>query len=175
MKLSKIVIVLLALVVMLSAYTPAPAAAAGTTMNLVITNNTPKMVTVELKGASSQTIYAYPGQTTKIVPAGKYSFLYSACGAKAKKGNLKMKKGAGALVIPACKMANIGFLNLDDSSGWSISFTGWMNYNVYVSPGQLKTQQMVAGVYSVRETACGQTLTGKVTIKGKKTYWMRCR
>lgn len=175
MKFHKFLLVALALVVMMSVYTPAPVAAASSSMNLTITNNTPKMVTVSLKGPSTLTIYAYPGQTTQIIAAGKYSFLYSSCGAKAKKGNLKIKKGAAILVIPACKMANTGFLNLDDSSGWSLNFSGWMNYNIYVAPGQLKVQSMVAAKYTVRSSACGETITFSMTLKGRRTYWMRCR
>jgi hypothetical protein len=182
MKTLKVLTVLLALVLVFTAWAPAMAyttsiassqnqAAAGTSVNLTITNPTPKEITVTLTGKQKYTITVPKGATiNKKLDAGQYKYSYKGCLNKPKKGNLKIQGGAATLKIAPCKMANWTFVNRDLSKPVTLKLKGWVSYSEYLGPGQTKTFAWVADTYDVSIAVCGKTYNETWKIKGNKAW-----
>jgi hypothetical protein len=182
MKTLKVLTVFLALVFVFAAWAPPVAStasaasaqdqsAAGTSINLTITNPTPKEITVSLKGKQSLTIPVPKGATiTKKLDAGKYTYSYKGCLNKTQKGNLKVQGEVATLKIAPCKMANWTWENKDLSKPVKIKLKGWVSYSEYLGPGQTKTFSWVADTYKVTIAVCGKTYNETWKIKGNKAW-----
>jgi hypothetical protein len=182
MKTLKVLTVFLALVFVFTAWAPAMAnpsaasspqneAAAGTSINLTVTNPTPKEITVTLTGKKPYTISVPKGATiNKKLDAGQYKYSYKGCLNKPKKGNLKVQGGKAALKIAPCKMANWTFANRDKSKPVTIKLKGWVSYAEYIGPGQTKTFAWVADTYKASIVACGKTYHETWKVKGNKAW-----
>lgn len=68
----------------------------------MITNKTPKSVTIHLTGAQNKSIIAPPGKTTVQLTPGKYEYSYSVCGAD-KKGKLNLALPQGVTKVRVVK------------------------------------------------------------------------
>ena len=180
MKKIKVISLLVAVFVLLSAWVPATnsiypapnpneAVAAGASIPLVITNSMPKATVVTIAGPTSYTINVAAGQTVnRMIPKAVYKFTYTGCLGVKKSGPLKMKAGQYLLPIKPCKMSTWTFYNMDDSVTYQFRLKGWMNYTGSVGPNQFKTFTFVADTYQATRYWCGKTLTSLWKMKGKR-------
>jgi hypothetical protein len=171
----KFLILFLILVFAASTWGPALASdtpATAQTAKLVITNKTPKSVTINLSGPRNQSIVAPPGKTSLQLAPGKYEYSYTVCGAD-KKGKLNLTK-SGKLNITACQMTNVKFHNVSDGTMY-LTLNGPMTYNLTLPPGVTKVR-IVKGSYRYSLTGCGGSPTnGTIVIKNDQPWVAYCK
>jgi hypothetical protein len=171
----KFLILFLIIVFAASTWGPALASdapATAQTAKLVITNKTPKSVTINLTGPRNQSIVAPPGKTTVQLIPGKYEYSYSVCGAD-KKGKLNLAK-SGKLNITACQMTNVKFYNVSDRT-MVLTLNGPMTYNLTLPLGVTKVR-VVKGTYRYSLSGCGGSPTnGTIVIKNGQPWVAYCK
>jgi len=170
-----IVAVILITALLLSVWTPAfqePASAAsGGTLKITIKNKSSQNVTVQMWGPANYNLLAKKSVASKhnVLP-GKYTYLYTVCGARIT-GEYVATKNSKPLTIPAC--AQIRLVNSTGSTMW-LRLSGPASYSFTLPPGKTNLS-VLSGTYQYTVTGCGGiSKSGKVVLKGKKTWVWWC-
>jgi len=159
---------LLALLVL--AALPAPVSAApdkgATAAKLTIANRTKDIILIALTGPAILKVTATPGNTITALPAGEYTYSYTACG-KQVKG--KVKTGAKLTIAP-CLMVRITVLNLGPGT-LRLVFSGPQTYTFNLPVGKSGIAIM-AGRYTINASLpCGANKPQTIDLL-KKGKWV---
>jgi hypothetical protein len=170
-----IVSAILIFALLLSVWTPAfqdPASAAsGGTIKISIKNKSNQNVTVQMWGPGNYNVLAKKNATTKpsVLP-GKYTYLYTVCGARIS-GEYIAAKNSKPLTIPGC--AQVRLVNATGATMW-LKLSGPASYNFTLYPGKTNLS-VLSGTYNYTATGCGgMSKSGKVVLKGKKNWVWWC-
>ena len=169
MERKKIILILVITALLLVTLFPYPASAAGTVKWNVKNASTDK-VTIRLWGPASYTLEAKKNGASKfdVVP-GTYTYSMMACGVNMT-GEVVIAKNSKPFKIPKCASL---IVNNQTGGGITIQLTGPASYNLSFGTGKT-TKSVLSGTYSYTAYGCGgASMSGKITLKGKKnwTFW----
>jgi hypothetical protein len=150
---------------------------AATTVNatklpkLTINNKTGQQLSLTLQGPKFYSLKVPTGKSSFEVEQGRYTYSYFACG-KTQTGQLAVKKD-GLSVKFECggqedKSAKLPKLTVNNTTGetFRIKLSGPKTYNFSLKKGK-SNFEVEPGKYTYSYFACGETQTGKLTVKKK--------